>query len=204
MSEPLTPMKVTLDTNVLQELWNDRPKRAVVERLLALAEAKGIDLAVTARVREDIPDEPLASKIRTLPDLGVAETGSVARLGHWVLGRDSLGSDAFEDFRLQLESSRKERDPKLPDWRDWDHLHAHMLQGRTVFVTWDRPILRLSQVLRDRFGIRVQAPEDFLDESETDATQSPTCGDGLGRDSQAWENGGRTTEPGGRMASPGY
>ncbi|HEX6581618.1 MAG TPA: hypothetical protein VF195_12205 [Actinomycetota bacterium] len=77
------PMKVTLDTNVLQELWNDRPKRAVVERLLALAEEKGIDLAVTARVREDIPDEPLASKIRTLSDIGVEESGSDTRLGHW-------------------------------------------------------------------------------------------------------------------------
>jgi hypothetical protein len=144
-----------------------------VERLLALAEAKGIDLAITARVREDIPDEPLASKIRTLSDIGVEESGSVTRLGPWKLGRDQLGLEEFETFRLQLESARKERDPKVPDWRDWDHLHAHMLQGRTVFVTWDRPILRLSQVLQDRFGIRVQAPEDFLEEIETDATQSP-------------------------------
>ena len=87
----------------------------VVERLLALAEEKGLDLAITARVREDIPDEPLASKISTLPDIGVAESGSVARLGYWVLGRDQLGSDAFEGFRLQLESSRKEGDAKLPD-----------------------------------------------------------------------------------------
>jgi hypothetical protein len=166
-------MKVTLDTNVLQEFWNDRTRRAVVERLLALAEAEGIDLAVTARVREDIPDEPLASKIRTLSDIGVEESGSVTRLD-WKLGRDQLGLEEFETFRLQLESARKERDPKLPDWRDWDHLHAHMLQGRTVFLTWDRPILRLSQLLRDRFGIRVQAPEDFLDEIETDATQSPS------------------------------
>lgn len=164
MSEPLTPMKVTLDTNVLQELWKDRPKRAVVERLLALAVAKGIDVAVTARVREDIPDEPLASKIRTLSDIGVEESGSDTRLPHWKLGRDQLGLEEFETFRLHLESARKERDPRLPDWRDWDHLHAHMLQGRTVFLTWDRPILRLSQMLRDRFGIRVQAPEDFLDE----------------------------------------
>lgn len=167
----MSTTKVTLDTNLFLELWKDQPKRAVVERLLALAEERGLDLAITARIREDIPDEPLASKISTLPDLGVAETGSVARLGYWVLGRDSLGSDAFEDFRLQLESSRKEGDAKLPDWRDWDHLHAHMLQERTVFLTWDRPILRLCQDLPDCFGIRVQAPEDFLEEIDTDATQ---------------------------------
>jgi hypothetical protein len=167
----LSATKVTLDTNLLQELWKDRPKRAVVERLLALAEEKGFDLAISARVREDIPEEPLASKINTLSDLGVTETGSVTRLDYWVLGRDQLGSDEFEDFRLQLESARKEGDARLPDWRDWDHLHAHMLQGRTVFLTWDRAILRLSQVLQDRFGIRVQAPEDFLGEIDTDAIQ---------------------------------
>jgi hypothetical protein len=169
--ETLIATEVTLDTNVLQELWRDQPKRAVVERLLALGEARALDLAITARIREDIPDEPLASKISRLPDLGVAETGSVARLGYCALGRDSLGSDAFEDFRLQLESSRKKGDAKLPDWRDLDHLHAHMLQERTVFLTWDRPILRLSQDLQDRFGIRVQAPEEFLEEIDTDATQ---------------------------------
>lgn len=167
----MSATNVTLDTNVLHELWKDRPKRAVVERLLALAKEKGIDLAITARVREDIPDEPLASEIGTLPEIGVAGSGSVTRLCHWELSRDQLGSDEFEVFRLQLESARKERDPNLPDWRDWDHLHAHMLQGRTVFLTWDGPILRLSQVLQDRFGIRVQRPVDLLAEIDTDATQ---------------------------------
>jgi hypothetical protein len=154
--------KVTLDTNLLFEYWRDRPKRASVERLLALAAGNDIDLAITARVREDIPNEPLARKIDALPEIGVQETGSVTRLGYWVLGRDQLGSDEFVAFQDELESARKEGDPKLPDWRDWDHLHAHMLQGRTVFLTWDRPILRLGEALQARFGIRVQAPEDFL------------------------------------------
>lgn len=163
--------KVTLDTNLLFEYWIDGPRRAVVERLLALAGRKNIDLAITARVREDIPNEPLASKINALPDLGVQETGSVARFDYWILGRDQLGSDEFETFRLELESDRKERDPKLPDWRDWDHPHAHMLQQRSAFLTWDRAILRLSKVLQACFGIRVQAPEDLLAEIATDASR---------------------------------
>ena len=157
-------MKVTLDTNLLFEYWIDGPRRPVVDRLLALAKAKDIDLAITARVREDIPDDPLASKINELADLGVEETGSVTRLDYWVVGRDFLGSGEFEDFRLQLESAWKEGDPRLPDWRDWDHMHAHMLLNRTVFLTWDRPILRLSTMLHDRFGIQVQTPDEFLAE----------------------------------------
>jgi hypothetical protein len=167
--EDVPNLEVTLDTSILHEYWKDQPKKAVVERLLALAEENVIDLAVTARVHEDIPDEPLASRVATLPELGVQETGSVTRLDHWVLGRDQLGSDEFEVFRLELESARKESDPRLPDWRDWDHLHAHMLQGRTAFLTWDGRILDLSQVLQARFGIRVQAPEGFLAEIATDA-----------------------------------
>lgn len=57
---------ITLDTNLLFDYWKDRPRRALVERLLALSATKDIDLGITARVREDIPDEPLASKINAL------------------------------------------------------------------------------------------------------------------------------------------
>lgn len=161
MNESVPGMRVTLDTSVLMEYWKDQQKRAVVGRLLGLAEDEEIDLAITARVREDIPYEPMASKVNALDEIGVRETGSVTRLGSWELGRDQLGSEEFEAFRLELESARKESDAKLPDGRDWDHLHAHMLQERTVFLTWDGPILRLKEALRDRFGIRVQPPDDF-------------------------------------------
>jgi hypothetical protein len=169
--ETVPGVRVTLDTNVLRRFWEDHEKKAVVQRLLALAKEKDIDLAITARVREDIPEEPLASKVNTLAEIGVRETGSVTRLGYWKLGRDQTGFDKFVAFQRELESARKERDPKLPDWRDWDHLHAHLLQGRTVFLTWDDEILRLSDALRDRFGIRVETPEDLLAEISTDPSQ---------------------------------
>jgi hypothetical protein len=47
-----------------------------------------------------------------------------------------------------------------------------MLQERTVFLTWDGPILRLRDMLQDRFGIRVQSPDDFLAEVEYELTAS--------------------------------
>lgn len=49
-----------------------------------------------------------------------------------------------------------------PDWRDWDHLHAHHLSGRDVFLTWDRRILDVGAELRERLGIIVVQPEDYL------------------------------------------
>ena len=66
--ESVPGMQVTLDTSVLLEYWKDQAKRALVERLLVLAEEKQIDLAITARVREDIPLEPLTSKDNALAE----------------------------------------------------------------------------------------------------------------------------------------
>jgi hypothetical protein len=152
---------LTFDASLLLEYWKDQPKKAMVEELLRLAEREEVDLAVTARIREDVPKDPLAERVNQLPELGIKETGSVARLDLWVLGRDHLGSEEFESLRLQLQSEWKPGNPRLPDWRDWDHLHAHMLQRRDVFLTWDKAILRLGQRL-ERFGIRVTKPEQYL------------------------------------------
>jgi predicted nucleic acid-binding protein len=58
-------MKVTVDTSILLELWKDHDKRAVVERLLRVAEEKGVVLAITARVREDIPEIVSGAEHRT-------------------------------------------------------------------------------------------------------------------------------------------
>jgi len=152
---------LTLDTSLLLEYWKGQAKKAIVERILEVASKGRVNLAVTARVREDVSTDPLAGQINQLAELGVHETGSVARLDYWVLGRDHIGSDEFESFHHRVESAWKEGDPRLPDWRDWDHLHAHMLQGRDVFLTWDEAILRLGPQLK-LLGIRVQKPEEYL------------------------------------------
>ena len=62
--------KVTLGTNVLQELWQDRARRAVVERLLALAEEKGLDLAITTDYRSVLA-EVLTTRLRASSTAGV-------------------------------------------------------------------------------------------------------------------------------------
>jgi len=154
---------LTLDTNLLQEYWKQRDKVQFVEQLLDLAQQGKVDLAVTARVREDIPQPPLATKLNDLAELNIDETGSVTRLGHWVLGRDMLGDDAFEDYWSTACELAKQRGKKPPDWRDWDHLHAHYLLHREVFLTWDGGITCLSEELKDQFGIVVMKPEEYLE-----------------------------------------
>ncbi|MCK4393763.1 hypothetical protein KAX17_12740 [Candidatus Bipolaricaulota bacterium] len=105
---------LTLDTNLLQEYWKQRDKVQFVEQLLDLAQQGKVDLAVTARVREDIPQLPLASKLNDLAELNIDETGSVARIGHWVLGRDMLGDGAFEDYLSTACELAKQRGKKPP------------------------------------------------------------------------------------------
>lgn len=158
-------LRITLDSNVVLELMKQQRKAHVVEQLLEQSRTGVIELAVTACIREDIPRDPLASRLSELPELGITETGSVTRLGHWVLGRDMLGSESFSEFARTAPALARGRIPKKkrePDWRDFDHLHAHMLQERDLFLTWDEGVLCLGPELRERFGIRVMSPDDYL------------------------------------------
>jgi hypothetical protein len=154
--------KLTLDTNLLLEYWKDQDKRDVVETLLRLKMEGKVDLAVTSRVREDVPFPPLTNNLERLGELGIDETGAVARLGYWVLGRDFLGDEVFDGFFPTAEKLAIKHGKKPPDWRDWDHIHTHYLLKRDVFLTWDEGIVCLANEMRTRFGIEIMKPEVFL------------------------------------------
>ncbi len=153
---------LTLDTSVLLEYWKQQAKITVVAEILRLAAAGDVSLAVTARVREDVPQPPLADKIDQLPELNITETGSLTRLGYWKLGRDMLGSDEFMAAASAIESEMKLKGTVPPDWRDWDHLHAHYLLRRDVFLTWDKRVLEAGPALNRIFRIVVLTPEAYL------------------------------------------
>ena len=153
---------LTLDTNLLHEYWKQRDKVGCVEKLLLLARQGRVDLAVTARVHEDIPSPPLSRKLSELPQLGVNKVGSVSRLEFWALGRDMLGDEDFEGFHATACELAKQLGKKPPDWRDWDHLHAHYLLHREVFLTWDEGIACLGETLKNRFDVLVMKPEEYL------------------------------------------
>jgi hypothetical protein len=153
--------RLTLDTMLARDLLEQRPQREATEAILELAHRGHCELAVTARIREDVPADPLASRIDELQLLAIEETGSITRLGYWVLGRDQIASDDFAAFDKEIQE-RRSRGEKVPDWRDLDHLHAHFQQKRDVFLTRDGPILGLAGELRQRFGIVVMRPDEYL------------------------------------------
>lgn len=154
----------TLDTNLLIEYWKNQAKAAVVKRLLDLAQDGQLDLAVTARIREDVPQPPLSNRINKLPEIGVQEIGTAMRLDVGVLDRDYLGDDRFLDVAGEIMNDFSRKSTSPPDWRDWDHVHGHYLAGRDVFLTWDKRILDAADELRDKLSVRVMMPEDYLRE----------------------------------------
>jgi hypothetical protein len=136
----------------------------IVENLLELAKLGKVDLAVTRRIRQDIPKPELSNRLNDLPELKIAETGSIARYdGSWLLdGREMFGDETFNDFLPTAAELSKQRGETPPDWRDWDHVHAHYLLQRDVFLTWDNGIICLSKELKDNFGINVSRPDEYL------------------------------------------
>jgi hypothetical protein len=160
--------RVTLDTNVVREHLQHRAKAAVVGRLLKLTAVGKIDLAITARIRADIPKPPLSDRLNKLPMLGIGEIPAPARLNSWTLGVDILGDDRLAERSPKPDDRLPTR--RTPDWRDWDHLHAHHLSGRDVFLTWDRGILALRQNLRQDHGIIAMTPEEYVARCESAGT----------------------------------
>lgn len=156
-------LRLTLDTDAVRDLWDDRDRKVYVERLIALAREGKVDLAVTRHIEEDVPRSPLSDQIADLPQLEISQTDGVFVIGVSVLnGPDGLGSGAFDDWWRSRVAGRREQDPKLPGQRDCHHLHAHHIRGRDIFVTWDKAILRLGPELDSTFSIRVLTPKAAL------------------------------------------
>jgi hypothetical protein len=74
--------RLTLDTMLARDLLEQRPQREATEAILELARRGRCELAVTARIREDVPADPLASRIDELQLLAIEQTGSITRLGY--------------------------------------------------------------------------------------------------------------------------
>ncbi len=168
MDHIFKPPTVTLDTNVVKTWWENRSKVEHVETLIELGKKFEIDLAVTGRIHDDVPNQPLAAQINDLPNLLIDEIGAIIRIDNWKPGIDTGGITEFVNFIGSIETSDKfdhMSKERQPDWRDWDHIHTHYRYGRNYFLTWDRGILHFQKEFED-FGIKVMKPEDYLSQHQ--------------------------------------
>ncbi len=162
------PPTVTLDTNVVREWWENRSKVEHVETLIELGKKFKIDLAVTGRIHDDVPKQPLAAKINDLPNLLIDEIGAIIRINNWKPGTDIGGITEFANFIGSIERSDKfdhMSEKRRPSWCDWDHIHTHYRYGRNYFLTWDGGILHFQKEFEE-FGIKVMKPEDYLSQHQ--------------------------------------
>ena len=168
MDHIFRPPTVTLDTSVVIEWWKNQAKVEHVETLIELGKKFEIDLAVTGRIHDDVPDQPLAAKINDLPNLLIDEIGAIIRIDNWKPGIDTGGITEFVNFIGSIETSDKfdhMSKKRQPGWCDWDHIHTHYRYGRNYFLTWDRGILHFHKEFED-FGISVMKPEDYLSQHQ--------------------------------------
>lgn len=175
MSKKEHTPRVTLDTNVLFEFWTKREKRDVAEQLLNLSDEDRIDLAVTTRIKQDIPYPRLSERVKELPTMDVRTVGSVFRVGVSVVGSEDTVTDGhYRETQEIIESKLRARGQCPPQTADFDHIFGHHIANRDVFLTWDGGILIAAEYFADSLGVRIQTPEDFIAELNEEDSQ-PNC-----------------------------
>jgi hypothetical protein len=161
--------ELAIDTSVLRELHADGPRAAVIRQLLNLAQAGKILLVARSGITDEVPDVRIADLPIKLVSSNPIEFGiDVDRADPSLLRELTLGDQHFEsqfaDTQMLAASRLPTRGaPGSMDWRDWDHLHFHLVNGRRHFVTLDTRILSVALDFGERFGMRVLTPEEAVD-----------------------------------------
>ncbi len=155
---------VTLDTDVFLKM-----KRGESMGMMEFRKKFLVDLAVTQRIREDIPLRPDEEQL--LFDAYIRKIPSIMRYSFDSRAQRFLinpkfnkpGCTEFLKFTESIVNDYfKPRGETPPEYLDWDHLHAHYLSGRDIFLTDDKKILSIDAQLKE-FGITVMSFDKFLD-----------------------------------------
>ena len=154
---------VTLDSDVFIKM-----KRGDSMNMPEFREKYLVDLAVPQRIREDLKLHPHEEEfiseyyIRKIPSIMRFCFDSRARRFLLNPKFNRPGSTEFLEFAEAIINNYfKPKGEPPPGYLDWDHLHAHYLSGRDIFLTDDGKILSISSQLEE-FGIIVMNFKKFL------------------------------------------
>ena len=153
---------VTLDTNVFC-----RMKQGAFLAPAEIYKKCPVDLAVTQRIRDDLPFD--SSDEQYLTDNCIRKIPSIMRCcfdsksKRFLLNPeyDKPGCTEFLKMAESIIEGMKKNGGKPPEYLDWDHLHAHYISGRDIFVTEDSGILKIGSQLKV-LGMRVMRFEKLL------------------------------------------
>ena len=153
---------ITLDTNVV--IYMKHGKMLAPKELYKKCP---LDLAVTHRIRDDLSlnssDEQFLrdNYIRKIPSIMRFCFDSESRRFFLNSEFDKPGSTEFVKMAESIIEGLRKTGENPPEYLDWDHLHAHYISGRDIFVTEDKKLLKVGCQLEE-FGIRVMRFEELL------------------------------------------
>jgi hypothetical protein len=179
--------KITLDTNCVINLFDKGSDTATsvseLETIVRSAMSQKADLAVTTRTESDIlkdKDEgrrsELLGRLRLLPVVGTVARWDVSKWDDGDVWGDERTDRLTEEVRQIVFPGLTSDSPRFGNKiNDVDHLVGHFLNGRDIFVTDDRDILRRRDALKASPGIVVMSPAEcasYIDALATRDTQS--------------------------------
>lgn len=166
MKEP-RPVTVTLDINLLFDKALGRQGESEFDQIVALAQQRKLKLFFTVISDvEDLSGDAMKTAIRLLMD-GTLSEDPHAKAPRELLPYGSGGCSEDDPPRhallralwpkasfLSKSMTNKENDILS--------LQNHMHNGRDIFLTRDKEILKKKEVLRHNFGIVVLNPKELL------------------------------------------
>ena len=153
---------VTLDTNVFLNMKCGRMLTPVELRKIC-----PVDLAISHRIQDDLPLN--SSDEQFLRDNYIRKIPSIMRFcfdsksQRFLLNSefDKPGCTEFFKMAESIINGLRKTGENPPEYLDWDHLHAHYISGRDIFVTEDKKNLKVGCQLK-ALGIRVMRFEELL------------------------------------------
>jgi hypothetical protein len=169
-----TPIKITLDTNCIINLFDRQSSSASsvseLSTLIQYALSGKITISITTRVETDLMNDQdparRADMLRTLGNFPVIGTAGVWNVSRWDRG-DVFSDDELARRRDDIQGivfpGLQKTDKRYVNKRnDVDHLLGHLINEQNIFVTDDGDILRHRVSLRRSPGIVVMSPLECL------------------------------------------
>jgi hypothetical protein len=147
-----------------------RPRHALATNLFALAKIGDVELAVAPQGHRLDAHGDLAEQLRALfTDEKVTEAPQLAYLSEVTYPSENLYPGqfvaGFSEAWNKVIATWRSHEGKPPQMADRMHVETHVLEGRDVFLSNDRPLRVMCRRLREEHGFPVVAMglEEFLE-----------------------------------------
>jgi predicted nucleic acid-binding protein len=155
-----SPERLTIDASVwIDYLDSESERHALALALFELAERGEVELwAAPQGYRLDRMRAESVEQLREAFEREeVNQARQVARVSEVTFpGEDQFPGHHVEGF-VEAWATIAENWPKAPGPADRFHVETHMVEGRDVFITDDKRLLKMCRLLSDRHGFSIEA-----------------------------------------------